>query len=486
MWADPDMVPFAPRPASYESPEVWNTIDNTLFVPLVGVLSVERIRRAPNVNALDEVPDSSWFTNRLDSLVRDPRAFARGPCKDPPPDPEGPWTVIAGKPNGVTPGFRVQHASGRRYLFKLDSGRQGERSSTADVIGSRLYYAAGYNVPCNEVAYIDPATFELSPKATAKNFVGEKVPFTQAMLDAALARGIKRADGKVRGSLSLLLDGALGPWRDFGTRDDDPNDVIPHEDRRELRGSYIFGAWISHYDAREQNTLDVWVETGGGAGFIRHYMLDFSDSLGSLSSRPRVASRRGHAYELEWPLAFIELVTLGAIDRPWRDPRPSRAPSTFGYFNVEGFSPDHYRTAYPFGPYSRVTEADAAWGARLLARMSPSLVRAVIAEAHLSDPSVAAELERVLLGRRDKLLRRYLGRLSPLTRPRIDEHGLLCVTDARREAGLEPGPLERCTAISAGASYRIVDLPSPRAAPLRVHLVRSGSTHEIVGIERDP
>ena len=91
-------------------------------------------------------------------------------------------------------------------------------------------------------------------------------------------------------------------------------------------------------------------------------------------------------------------------------------------------------------------------GARLLARMSPTLVRAVIAEAQLSDPAIAAELERVLLGRREKLLRRYLGRLSPLTRPRVDEHEQLCVVDARREAGLESGPVERCTPIAASVT----------------------------------
>ncbi len=510
MLADPDMVPFGPVPSKYKSPEVWNTIDNTAFEPLVEVLSVDVTPRAPNVNAADEVPDSSWFTNRIDGLAGKPAAFARGACSDPPPDSAGPWTVIGGKPNGANPGFLVKHASGQAYLFKLDGGSQGERASAADVIGSRIYHAAGYNAPCNQVMYIDPKMLTVSPKARAEDFVGDDIAFTQEMLDAALDRGLKRADGRVRGGLSRLLDGKpLGPWKDWGTRGDDPNDVIAHEDRRDLRGSYVFGAWLGHYDAREQNSLDMWIETSAGLGYIKHYMLDFGDCLGSGSSWARVTGRRGHAYEVDWHVAFVELVTLGRLDRPWRDPKQSPAGPTLGTFTPEVFTPDDYRTAYRYGPYTRVTEADGAWGARILARMSPAMIRAVIAEAQLSDPAVAAELERTLLGRREKLLRRYLSRLSPLARPRIDEHGQLCMTDTRREAGLEISAVqarvidpegtpavsvvtdvvtaETCVdvPIPARGQSTVVELEAAGTRDLRVHLYTGDATLRISGVERD-
>lgn len=510
MRADPDMTPFAPKPKEYKSPEIWNTIDNTAFGPLVEVLAVDRIGRAPNTNSFDEVPDSSWFANRIDGLVGDVAAFARGPCSEAAADPAGPWTVIGGKPNGANPGFMVKHASGKTFLFKLDGGTQGERASAADVIGSRIYHAAGYHAPCNRVAYIDPKSLTVSPTAKAEDFIGDKIPFTQQMLDAALAKGIKRGDGAVRGGLSRLLDGApLGPWTDFGTRDDDPNDVIPHEDRRELRGSYVFGAWLGHYDAREQNSLDMWIETGGGRGYVKHFMIDFGDCLGSGSSWARVTSRRGHVYEIDWPVALVELLTLGIIDRPWREPKLSPAGPTLGTFMAETFSPDSYRTAYRYGPYTRVTEADAAWGARILSRMSPALIRAVIGEAQLSDPAIAAELERTLLGRREKLLRRYLNDLSPLARPRIDARGQLCVTDTRREGGLPVTPAqarvttpEGTTAVAVttdvATGETCIDVPIPardqhsvvevRAAgtrPLRVHLYADADEKlQIAGLER--
>ena len=68
--------------------------------------------RAVNVNTLDEVPDSSWFTNRIG--VRDlPIAeIARGPNKFERLDAVD-WVVVRGKsPGGFHPGF-VARTPGR-------------------------------------------------------------------------------------------------------------------------------------------------------------------------------------------------------------------------------------------------------------------------------------------------------------------------------------------------------------------------------------
>lgn len=509
---DPDMTPFTPRPRVYKSPQVWDTVDNLLFEPLTRVLAVRTAKRAPNATALDEVADSSWFQNRVEALARgELAAWARGPCDQPPPDPAGPWRVTGGKPDGANPGFLLEHASGRRFLFKLDGGATGERASIADVIGSRLYHAAGYHVPCNRVAVLDPATLAIKPGASAKDFIGDKIPFTPEVLAMAMQRGMPRADGKVRGGLSELLPGTpLGPWGDFGTRPDDPNDIIPHEDRRELRGSYVFAALLGHYDAREQNALDVWVETGpGGAGYVRHYILDFGDGLGSVSSRPRVSRRRGHAYELDWGVWFVDTFTLGLLPRPWRDPRYGPGGTTLAFFSADNFDPDHFRTAYPYGPFTRLTEADAAWGARILARMSPAALRAMLDEAQVTDRAVYDAALAALVGRRDKLLRRYLGRLSPLAEARVERRGdapVLCVVDRWTQAGLDGGARRTVTARLDGAAlrvdaggdasehcarlpsrrgaYRVVELTAPRGRPLRVHLADVGGTEQVVGLER--
>jgi hypothetical protein len=506
MTVDPDTTPFLPPPKEYKAPEIWDTVDNTLFGPLVDALAVHQASRARNVNALDEVPNSSWFENRIDTMAGDTAAFVRGACDETAPDPAGPWTVVSGKPNGANPGFQVKDATGQRYFFKPDGGRATERQSTADLIGARVHYAAGFNTACTRIIYIQPSAFSIGPKAKAENFVGDKVPFTQAMLDEALNYGVRRADGAIRGGLSQFLPGKpLGPWRDFGVRPDDPNDVIPHEDRRELRGSYVFGAWLSHYDAREQNSLDMWQAPGDGQpGYVKHFQLDFGDCLGSMSGWERVTRRRGHVYEIEWSTAFVELITFGLLPRPWRDPKLSPAGTTLGYYKAEPFDPDHYRTAYPFGPYARVTEADAAWGARILARITPDMVRALVDSANLTNPVVKHELMISLLGRREKLLKRFLTRLSPLARPRIDG-AKLCVTDARIEGGLTIGgkltaqqdgqtlstergrsDAERCVGpLSTSADYTLIELRADDTHPLRVHLYKQDGAYTVAGLDRE-
>ena len=51
---------------------------------------------------------------------------------------------------------------------------------------------------------------------------------------------------------------SLRSLRWYETRSDDPNDVIPHEDRREQRGLRLIAAWLNHDDTRAQNTVDSW------------------------------------------------------------------------------------------------------------------------------------------------------------------------------------------------------------------------------------
>ena len=59
--------------------------------------------RAKNVNTIDEVPDSSWFTNRIVARPITMDEAVLGPLTSDGPA-AGPWTVVAQKVQGSLPG----------------------------------------------------------------------------------------------------------------------------------------------------------------------------------------------------------------------------------------------------------------------------------------------------------------------------------------------------------------------------------------------
>ena len=80
-------------------------------------------------------------------------------------------------------------------------------------------------------------------------------------LDEVLKRAHQGADGSYRAVAARALPGrVLGGFRYHGTRPDDPNDIVPHEHRRELRALKVFGAWTNLVDMKAGNTLDTLVD----------------------------------------------------------------------------------------------------------------------------------------------------------------------------------------------------------------------------------
>jgi len=524
MWLDQDKRAFAAKPAEYHSSFLWDGADQMAFRPFAEAWWLELAHEAVNVNALDEVPDSAWFTGRIGRHPMSPARAARGPCERPLLDTAGPWTVMGAKPNGLNPGFPIEAADGRRYMIKFDGTVQGPRATAADVIVSKIYWAAGYATPCNQVVFFDRNILKIAAGAKSESADGDEVAMTEADLDLVFSKAVRLPDGRYRASASLYVEGEpIGPFRYEGTRGDDPNDVVPHEDRRELRASYVLGAWTNHTDAREQNTLDTWVRARGG-GYVQHYIIDFGDCLGSIWEPPMLGRRIGYSSYLAADHVLGDWLSLGLVDRPWDHARFGPSGPVFAYYRVAGFVPDAWRPGYPNPAMQRMTERDAAWMARIIARMSPAHLRAMIGAGHLDDPALEAELTRIMLGRRRLLLARWLSRLSPLSHPWVQSragHAELCSSDLGVESGIFAAGLRRyaarawlgerlvpmslapravgaelcvslpplSSASPAHPGYLIVDLyaqsGSQARAPARVHLYHlGGASYRVVGLER--
>ncbi len=116
---------------------------------------------------------------------------------------------------------------------------------------------------------------------------GKRRKMKKGDVNNMLRRSARNADGTYRVIASKAVEGKpLGGFRLYGTRPDDPNDIVPHEHRRELRGYYVFSAWLNHVDIKSLQSLDTLVQ-GEGKSYVRHHLLDFSSAFGSGSIVPR-------------------------------------------------------------------------------------------------------------------------------------------------------------------------------------------------------
>jgi hypothetical protein len=506
MWVDDDRIPFLPQPATAFSPMGWDAADNLAFRPVTQTFSVQLWREAVNVNAVDEVPDSSWFTNRIGRTPMSPADIARGPCVKPSPETAYPWTVTGAKQDGANPGFQVTDANGTRYLLKFDDANQPERATAADVVGSKFYHAAGLHVPCNRIVFFKADQLVVPPAASA--LPGKTI--TRARVDQLLALAPHSPDGTFRAIASEWLSGKpIGPWNYDGMRADDPNDVVHHEDRRELRGSRLLGAWLNHFDARSQNTLAMYIAVPGGNGYVEHYILDWGDTLGSIWDWDPISRRLGYTYYLDLGAATSDFITFGAVERPWDRAHYGPTGPTLAYFTDVDFDAATWKPGYPNPAFEAMTERDAAWMARIMSRFDDASIDTVVAQARFSSPVVTAELARVLKARRDRTLSRYLSVLSTLTAPTLEEAGgrpTVCLVDvapgrggnaeATAVAFLEGGSPawlstdgsggKACAVLPATSQhYLVVDVRRPAtSSPARVHLVRNATRWQVVGLER--
>jgi hypothetical protein len=401
-----------PRPQRLELSTVYDVIARSFSGRPSG-----RIAPAVNANTLGEVPDSSWFTNRMGARILDLPELVRGPDRLSGPDLTVPVTVIAAKSGGITPGFTIRDARGDVFFVKLDPEAWPNLSTAADVIGAKFFHAFGYNVPENYVAYLRRDHVRTAPDARVTLPGGVKRAMTEADLDLILQRAARRADGAVRVVASRRLAGEpIGPFEYLGTRGDDANDVFPHEDRRELRGLRVFSAWLNHDDSRSINSLDMYVEEGG-RHFVRHHLIDFSSSLGSGSSARKEISgqnpRAGNEYILELGPGLRSAVTLGLWERPWRRTRYRVLPE-IGRIEADFFSPADWRPEYPNPAFERMRAADAFWAGRIASRFSDEAVRAIVHTGAFTDPEAERHLVDVLLRRRDKVVRWTFAQISPL------------------------------------------------------------------------
>lgn len=406
------------------------------LINLFGRPGKREVGRAASVNTIDEVPDSSWFSNRAGSRALTAEEIRRGPEDDRGPA-AGPWAVSR-KSNGVSPGFTITDPAGKRYFLKFDPPGQPELGTATEVIVTRLFHALGYHVPQSNIATLRPADLVIAKGAYARTRTAGRRPMSRDDIDEQLSRAHRNPDGSYRVVAGSALAGRpVGGFKYEGTRPDDPNDIVPHEDRRELRGLRVFSAWVNHTDAKAINSLDT-VVSDGGRSYVRHHLLDFNAALGSAGIGER-ERRDGYEYLMETGPARRALFAFGFYIRPWmRVPYPDYR--GIGRFEADHFEPDTWRPRVPNPAYVRSRPDDTFWAARKLMALSGEHIRAAVEAGQLTDPEAAAFLVSALTERRQRIGRAFLTGVNPVVDPVLSADGTLTFGNAAVEHGFAPAP----------------------------------------------
>jgi hypothetical protein len=488
--------------------------DGSFFRLITRAMELPRPRRALGVNALDEVPDSTWFTNRIGVREVSPDEVGRGAEVVGSPEPYKPWTIKSTKIGGQTVGFIIEDTRGKKFVLKFDrnrpeSGPLPEIETAAEVITSKLLWACGYNVAEDHIVYLRRDDLVVAADAKIKDWSGTIGRLDDATVDRMLDEVVEGDDGRIRAMASLFIAGKpLGGHAAEGVRPDDPNDRIPHELRRDLRGAQAIFGWLEHTDVKEDNSLDVWTEDPANADhhYVKHYLLDFGGSLGFAAVAAN-NDRLGREYRLDFAAMFQSLATAGMRARSGGT-RQLPGLVGVGLFDAT-FDPGAWRAETPaYVPFRTADRFDKFWAAKLVIRFTRDQLRAAVDAGRLSHPAAADYLVDTLVARQRTLARYWFWRVNPLDAFTVGDdgvcfddllltHELGAVADRTRyhittydRAGARLGPERTVLATPGGRTCTapLVLAPAPDAYTIvaieTTRLAFSGTSY--VYVARDP
>ena len=432
--------PIAREPESQDASTAQPYFIGSLYEMSTNLFVTSRYKpsgtRARNINTVDEMPNSSWFTNRIGTTPVTVEEIVRGPNRGAPPDPSH-WTLTREKTSGSHPGFTARDANGDTWFLEFDPSYFAEGATGAVAVATKIFWAFGYNQVETFLTTFDPLHVDIDPEATLRRPSGARTPFTHDDMNAILEHVARRADGTYRIVAGRLLPGKiLGGFQYDGTRPDDPNDVVPHEHRRELRALRVFGAWTNLTDLKASNTLDTLI-TENGRTIVKHYLQDVGSTFGMCNDL--------HEWDLSYEhfvqgdTTWKRLFSFGFALSPWQTVDYVEYPSV-GKFEGEVFDPRTWRPQTPTTAYLEMRDDDAFWAARRVAAFSDELIRAAVHTGEYTNPDAEKYLADVLIKRRDKVARTYLTAVNPIVNPRLDSNGRLTFENAAFAAGVAEGP----------------------------------------------
>jgi hypothetical protein len=429
--------------------------------PLVNALDPARVPVGGDVNALDEVPRSSWFVPGGEEPLAD--------ALDPPALPLHPLATPAESRDDA---LRVVDARGRFFEIFGDPPDRPEMATGAAAAASRILRALGYRTPGVFLRDLGEADFTLPEDED------------RAAVRALFARGPSPASARRRMALVRWPVGIdLGPTHAFDRREKDPNDRVPHLDRRTLRALGVFFEWLGIGRLDGGVLRDAYVGAPG-AGHVTHWVVDAGGAFGA-DAVVRATPVDDGDFTGQNP--FVTMGTLG-LYTPRVMPTQRRFLAIGEYGPRIGARP--LRTSPPFEPMDRLLPADAYWAAKRMAGLDARTLEGALDEARISDPAARRRLGEIVAARRLALTARGFAAVSPLEVEAV-EAGVVTLRDEAVLRGFAAGATTRYRAaliddtgrtiagpveIAARGAQIAVALPAgaPAYAVLRVTAVHGG------------
>ncbi len=429
----PPYATYDPQPRALS--EILELVSNTLGRPGERHLD-SGVIGALGVNTLGEVLDGPWFVNRHATRRMTEGELIAGVGTDHAPLEDAQWQILTVRPYGVRPGMLVADRRNQVYLLLFDPPGNLEMSTGAHMVSSRIAHAIGYHVPESHIVSFERERLVIAEGGEIVSSAGNVRPLVEKDVDGFL-RGVARtALGRYR-ALALYLSpaewaGLLGPYQMYATRSDDPNDIVPHEHRRDLRGMSIVSAWLNHASMRAVSTHDV-LYNADDTPRIRHYLVDLFATLGSGYDEMKRA-QEGNDPFFDGGAALRNIVGFGLWTPDWMRARYPGIPAV-GRFEAKTFDPERWTTTEALASFDNRLPDDEFWGAKQVMAFTDDDIRAVVSAGQYTDPEASQWIAETLIARRDTIGHVYFSKVLPLDRFRVED-GVLAFDDLAARSGL--------------------------------------------------
>ena len=407
-------------PESRALSEILELVSNTLGSPgerhpEIGIIPSQ------GINTLGEVLDGPWFVNRHATRRLSRDELIAGPGRDRAPS-DGVFRVLDVEPYGPRPGVLVADTRDQLYLLIFDPQANPEMATGAQMVGSRAAHAIGYHVPETYIVTFERERLVLAEGAEIRSSAGNTRALTDEDLDAFLREVGRTPLGRYRAAGIYASEpswqGLLGPYQLFGTRSDDPNDIVPHEHRRDQRGLGVIAAWLSFSSFKANSTVDVLLEEDG-IPRVRHLIVDFFASLGSgVIGRKRFQEGNDPLFDRD--AALRNIVGFGLWTPDWMKASYPKLPAV-GRLEYSTFDPERWITLEGIAPFENALLDDQLWGAKQVMAFTDDDIAALVSAGEYGDAETDEWIVRCLIERRDRIGRTYFTKIPALDNFRIDD-----------------------------------------------------------------